>query len=136
MKTYAFDASALWAFLQHGHDARKVLHLLKEAMRGQVEILMSGVNLGEVYALVLREQGADRAQSMINSLRQLPIRFVDATVQQCCRAAEVKFKHKLGYADAFAAALALENKATLVTSDSEFRRLGHNFPILWLKPTR
>jgi len=94
---------------------------------------MSGVNFGEVYALVLREQGRNRAQSMIGGLRQLPIRFVDATVQQCCRAAEVKFKHKLAYADAFAAALALEHKATLVTSDADFRRLGHNFPVLWLK---
>jgi hypothetical protein len=37
------------------------------------------------------------------------------------------------YVDAFAAALAIENKATLVTSDSDFRKLGHNFPIVWLK---
>ena len=133
MRAYAFDASALWAFLQHGQAAGKVLYLLKEAMHGRVEILMSGVNFGEVYALVLREQGRNRAQSMIGGLRQLPIRFVDATVQQCCRAAEVKFKHKLAYADAFAAALALEHKATLVTSDADFRRLGHNFPVLWLK---
>jgi len=37
------------------------------------------------------------------------------------------------YADAFAAALAIEHKATLVTSDSDFRKLGHAFPVLWLK---
>ena len=41
--------------------------------------------------------------------------------------------YKLHYSDSFAAALALEHKATLVTSDSDFRRLGHNFPVLWLK---
>ena len=32
-----------------------------------------------------------------------------------------------------AAALAIENKATLVTSDSDLRKLGHNVSILWLK---
>jgi len=103
-------------------------------MHERAEIHMSAVNLGEVYALVLREHGVDRAKTIIGGLRQLPIGFVDATVQHCCRAAEVKFKHRLAYADAFAAALAIENKATLVTSDSDFRRLGHNVPILWLKP--
>ncbi len=62
------------------------------------------------------------------------MRFMDATVQRCCHAAEIKAKYKLYYADSFAAALAVENKATLVTSDSDFRRLGHSFPTLWLKP--
>jgi predicted nucleic acid-binding protein len=37
------------------------------------------------------------------------------------------------YADSFAAALAIEHKATLVTSDSDFRKLGHGFPVVWLK---
>jgi predicted nucleic acid-binding protein len=49
-------------------------------------------------------------------------------------AADVRVRYKLYYADSFAAALAIEKKATLVTGDSDFRRLGHGFPILWLKP--
>ena len=53
--------------------------------------------------------------------------------QRAFRAAEVKSKYKLYYVDSFAAALAIEHKATLVTSDSDFRRLGHGFPVLWLK---
>jgi predicted nucleic acid-binding protein len=36
-------------------------------------------------------------------------------------------------ADSFAAALAIEHQATLVTSDSDFRKLGHGFPVVWLK---
>ncbi len=45
----------------------------------------------------------------------------------------MKAKFKLYYVDSFAAALAVANKATLVTSDSDFRRLGHGFPVVWLK---
>ncbi|HKD84489.1 MAG TPA: PIN domain-containing protein [Terriglobales bacterium] len=134
MRTYTFDASALWAFLQRGKAAARVAGLLNEGMHGRVEILMSAVNFGEVYALIVREQGTDRARTIIGGLRRLPIRVVDATMQHCCQAAEVKVRHKIAYADAFAAALTIENKATLVTSDSDFRRLGHNFPVLWLKP--
>jgi len=40
---------------------------------------------------------------------------------------------ELYYADGFAAALAIEYKATLVTRDSDFRKLGHSFPVVWLK---
>jgi len=45
----------------------------------------------------------------------------------------MRVRYKLYYANAFAAALAFEYKATLVTSDSDFRRLGRGSPILWLK---
>ena len=63
-----------------------------------------------------------------------PIALEDVNSQRAFRAAELKQEYQLYYVDAFAAALALERKATLVTSDSDFRRLGHGFPILWLKP--
>jgi predicted nucleic acid-binding protein len=134
MKTYVLDASALWVFLQHKPTASKILDLLTEAMHRRAEILMSAVNFGEVYALVVREQGIDQARATMNAVHPLPIRLLDATVQRCCHAAETKVKYKFYYADSFAAALAIENNATLVTSDSDFRRLGHNFPVLWLRP--
>jgi len=123
----------MWIFLQRRPAAAKVLHLLTEAMRGRAEILMSSVNFGEAYGLVVREQGLDRARATVASLRPSPIRFIDASLQQCTHSAEIKMTYKLHYSDSFAAALAIEHKATLVTSDSDFRRLGHNFPVLWLK---
>lgn len=128
------DASALWIFLQRKPAAAKVLHLLTEAMRGRADVLMSSVNFGEAYGLVVREQGLDRARHTVAALRPSPIRFTDASLQQCMHSAEIKLMYKLHYSDSFAAAVAIENKATLVTSDSDFRRLGHNFPVLWLKP--
>jgi len=134
MVTYVFDASALIAYLLDRPGAPKIGELLKEARRGRVEILMSAVNFGEAYGFVLRGQGADRAREVLSTVYPLPIRLIDATVQRCCHAAEVKGKYKFYYADSFAAALAIENTATLVTSDSDFRRLGHKFPVIWLKP--
>ena len=133
MKAYVFDASAVWAFLQDKPGASRVSDLLTEAMRGRAEVLMSAVNFGEIYGLILREQGLDRARAVAGAVYPLPIQFVDATLQRCCHAAEIKAKYKLYYVDSFAAALAIENKATLVTSDSDFRRLGHGFPVVWLK---
>lgn len=133
MKTYVFDASALFAFLQRKPAANKVNELLKEAMRGRADILMSAVNYGEVYGGILREHGPDRALATMSAVHPLPIRRIDATPERAFRAAEVKSKYRLYYVDSFAAALAVEHKATLVTSDSDFRKLGHGFSIFWLK---
>jgi len=63
----------------------------------------------------------------------LPIEVVEATAQRACTAAEVKAKYKLYYVDSFAAALATEHHATLVTGDSDFRKLGHSVPVVWLR---
>jgi predicted nucleic acid-binding protein len=133
MKTYVFDASALFAFLRDRPGAAKVDQLLKEATRGHTKLLMSAVNYGEVYGTILRDHGPEQALATKYAVSPLPIEMFDATPQRAFRAAEVKVKHKLYYADSFAAALAMEYEATLVTSDSDFRKLGHGFPIVWLK---
>ena len=133
MKTYVFDASALLIFLQNKPSAQKVNELLKEATRERAEVLISAVNYGEVYGIVKREFGPDRAAAVMNAVRPLPIRLIDATPIRACTAADLKSKYKLHYVDGFAATLAIEFKATLVTSDADFRRLGHGFPTIWLK---
>jgi len=94
---------------------------------------MSAVNYGEVYGSVLRVRGIDRARALMSAARPLPIRLLDATSLRALQAADLKATYGLYYSDSFAAALAVEFKATLVTGDSDFRRLGHGFPILWLK---
>lgn len=133
MKNYVFDASALFTYLQKKPSANKVNELLKQALDGRADILMSAVNFGEVYGGLLREQGRETALMVSSALQSLPIRLIDVTPHRALQAAEVKTKYKLYYVDSLAAALAIENKATLVTSDSDFRKLGHGFPALWLK---
>jgi predicted nucleic acid-binding protein len=133
MKTYVLDASALIAFLQKSPGAYKVNELLKDARQERAKVLMSAVNYGEAYGKILRDRGPERARISIQAVSPLVIEVMDATPQRACAAADVKAKHALYYADSFAAALALEHKATLVTSDSDFRRLGRSFPVLWLK---
>ena len=133
MKSYVFDASALFAFLQKKPGAAKVNELLKDAMRGRAAIFMSAVNYGEVYGGILREHGPERARATMSAVHPLPISLVDATPQRALQAAEIKVKHKLYYLDSFVAALAIEHKGTLVTCDYDFRRLGHGVPIVWLK---
>ena len=50
--------------------------------------------------------------------------LVAVDLERATRAATLKQRHNLGYADAFAAELALDRGAWLVTADPEFSRLG------------
>jgi predicted nucleic acid-binding protein len=133
MKTYVFDASALFTYLQKKPSANKVNELLQQSLDGRTDILMSAVNFGEVYGVILREHGGERAVTVMSALQSLPIRLMDVTTQRAFYAAEIKSKYRLYYVDSLAAALAIEHKATLVTSDNDFRKLGHSLPTLWLK---
>ena len=51
---------------------------------------------------------------------------------QALKAGEIKALHNIPYVDCVAAALATLNKATLVTSDRDFEKLGRHAKILWI----
>ena len=133
MKIYVLDASALLAFIEDKPGAAKVETLLTEAQRRQTSVLMSSINYGEVYAKLLRDRSRNQALKAMSVVNPLPFEVLDANPQRSFHAAEIKTTYKLYYVDSFAAALAFEHKATLVTSDADFRKLGHSFPIMSLK---
>jgi predicted nucleic acid-binding protein len=57
--------------------------------------------------------------------------MVDADANRTIRAATLKHQYKLGYADSFAATLALELRATLVSADPAFANVGK--ALKWMK---
>lgn len=133
MKTYVFDSGALLALFENCAGTHKVNELLKEAHRRHSRVLMSCVNFGEVYGKILRDHGANQALWALNAARSLPIEFCAANEERAVDAQNVKTKYSLYYVDSFAAALAIEHKATLVTNDSDFRKLGRTVRVVWLK---
>lgn len=80
--------------------------------------VMSWINLGEVYYVVHRATGADRARAVINDVRHR-LHLDLPTEVRVLEAAAVKAKHALAYADAFAIATAVAHRANLLTGDPE-----------------
>jgi predicted nucleic acid-binding protein len=85
---------------------------------------MSAVNWGEVFYIEWRRHGEAGAREAEVRLQQMPIAVVAVDRERASRAGALKQKHALGYADAFAAELAIERDAWLVTADPEFSKLG------------
>lgn len=131
MKRIVLDASALMTFFENRPGAGKVEELLQLAVDGKRELLMSVVNWGEVYYSVWRAKGPGVALKILADIAQLPIALIDADYALTRIAAEFKANHKLPYADCFAAALAVNRKASLVASDTDFAQVQKQVTILW-----
>ena len=124
-RRYVLDANALSGFFEGRHgSAEKVRHLLKEAARKDLPLLMSAVNWGEVFYIAWRHHGEMTARETEAALLEMPILVIGADRERATRAGALKQKHGLGFADAFAAELAMERGAWLVTADPEFKKVG------------
>jgi predicted nucleic acid-binding protein len=80
-----------------------------------------------------RAGGKEAAEAAAGDLSRLPIELVDADLHLAKQAAIYKATHKMSYADAFAAALAKNKNAELVTGDAEFKAVEREIKINWLK---
>jgi ribonuclease VapC len=136
MPAVVLDAFALLAWLQDEPGAEQVEAYLAEASAGRAQVLISAINLGEVYYLLARRQAGATAEALWQDLRRgrVPLRAVPATWSRVRAAARLKARFLISYADAFAAALALERSAPLVTGDPEFGPLerGAGLQVVWL----
>ncbi|MBI1740336.1 MAG: type II toxin-antitoxin system VapC family toxin [Acidobacteriales bacterium] len=129
-RRYVLDANALTAFFEARRGAaEKVRHLLGEAARQDLPLLMSAVNWGEVFYMEWRYRGEAKAREAEASLLEMPIAVIAVDRERASRAGALKQKHGLGYADAFAAELAIERGALLVTADPEFQKVGRGLAV-------
>jgi predicted nucleic acid-binding protein len=129
---YVLDANALIEFLESGPGVRKVDQLLQAAAVHQTDIFVSVMNLGEVFYWLWMKRSQDLARQTLDGLSRLPIQIVPVDLPQAIKAGELKALHKIPYVDCIAAALALQHRATLVTADRDFEKLGRHFPVAWL----
>jgi predicted nucleic acid-binding protein len=87
------------------------------------------VNWGEVFYMEWRYHGEEKAQEAEAKLQELPVAVISVDRERASRAGALKQKHSLGYADAFAAELAIERGAWLVTADPEFSKVGKGLAV-------
>jgi predicted nucleic acid-binding protein len=123
MKKVVFDSYALIAFFRQETGYELVRDLLVKISNDESEGYISTVNIGEIYYMISRKSNTKNAEEAIHALLHFPIHIVEADLKLTLEAAKIKAKYSLSYADAFAAALTITKKATLITGDDEFEKL-------------
>lgn len=133
MPAKVLDSFALIAYLRDEPGAETMEQLLVSASKNDNPVLMTDVNYAEVKYSILKKDGAGAWAEAAKILPGLPIDFHPTTRALADTAADFKARFRMSLADAFAAALAREKKAELVTGDAEFKPLEREIRIHWLK---
>lgn len=133
MPAKVLDSFALIAYFRDEPGAETVENLLVTAGKKDAPLHMTDVNYAEVKYSIVKQDGAAAWEEAAKILQGLPIDFHPTTRAQADAAGDFKARFKMSLADAFAAALAKEKKAELVTGDPEFKALEKDVKILWLK---
>jgi ribonuclease VapC len=112
--TVVLDSWAVLRYLENTDPAATLVADLLDDDRP----LMSWINLGEVHYILRRAQGEDDAIETVRDLRDvIDVRLPDERL--VLDAARLKADHPMAYADAFGAALAVAEDATLWTGDAD-----------------
>jgi predicted nucleic acid-binding protein len=126
------DSWAILALYGDEPSAAKVEELLIEAQARERNLLMTTINLAEVWYVMARRLSSAAADSAVEDLAGLGVRFMAADAALARAAAQLKVSGGISLGDAFAAALAEREHGILVTGDKEFGRIGKKISIHWL----
>lgn len=132
MKSILFDSHAVLKWVQQEEGFEKVRSLLTACRAQSLKGYMNKVNLGEVYYLIIRRAGLPEAKIFLENFQRLPVEMVPPDSELIWNAAEIKAEHPISYADCFAAATAIRYRASILTGDPEFKKLGDLITVEWL----
>ena len=131
-KALVLDSWAALAYLGGEASSQEIADLIANAHEERMPMYMSTINAGEVWYILAREISEARADEAVADLMGLGVELIDADWPLARTAGTFKARHKMSYADCFAAALAKDRRSDLVTGDREFRQVEGQVSIHWL----
>lgn len=133
MDTLVLDTWVIMAWLKGQHPSvGRVRLLLDAADRRERKLVMNIINVGEVFYLAVKAKDLAYGERVLENLRRR-ITIASASDELVMRAAALKGRHLISYADAFAAATAMAHESTLVTGDPELRFIAEREKTLKLE---
>lgn len=132
MNNYLLDSFALLRFIQKEPGNETVKVILDDAQIGKACAMLNVINMGEIIYTVQRRFGLQFKLDVVMNIGRLGILILPAPNDLVYRAAELKARFSMSYADTFVVASAMEHNATLVTGVPEFRQVEHLVKIVWV----
>jgi ribonuclease VapC len=133
MKRYLLDTSAILTLRDDEPGAERVAEVLQQAAKGKARCYGCFITLMEVLYRVWRDETEASGRLAYQQCLALPIEWVRDSEALLLKAAEMKALHALSLADAWIAACAQAQGATLIHKDPEFNALPVEQEILPLK---
>lgn len=123
-KIFVLDSWPLMEWLRHREPiASQMNEWMEAALEGRLGLILSTINLGEVYYNCWHLWGEQEAERIHSLLVLLPIQIRHPSEKDVVAAARLKARFKISYADAFTAVLAQEIGAAVLSGDPDFLKL-------------
>ena len=124
MPDLVLDAWAIMAWLKGQQPAAERVRLLLDAAdRRERGLIINIINLGEIFYISVKARDVDYGERVLRNLRSR-VSTIAASDQLVMQAAHLKARYAISYADAFAAATAMNRGLPLVTGDPELLALA------------
>lgn len=122
MVTFVLDASAVLRYLDGEEGVDRVREIIKLHIAAHAHVVVSAIQWGELHGVLFKRHSPGTAQAAIGRLTAFDFELIPATPERAVRAAAIKIKRKIPYADAFAVELAGDSKYhILVTADFDVK---------------
>ena len=132
MEKVIIDTYAMTSLMFGEPNSIKIAAYIKEWQVKKIKLIMSSVNFGELYYIILRQKGIEAAETLRGIMASTPIEIEVIGIETAIAAAGIKAHKKMSYADCFAAALAKINKAPVLTGDKEFKEVEGEIKVIWV----
>ncbi|MCF8240995.1 MAG: type II toxin-antitoxin system VapC family toxin [Melioribacteraceae bacterium] len=111
------DSSGWLEYLSDSKNAKK----FAEAIENTEELLVSSINIYEIYKKILKEKDENTALQIIGLMRQAKV--VDVTSSIAVQAAKLSYEKNIPMADSIIYTTAIVNEAIVWTQDIDFKGL-------------
>jgi predicted nucleic acid-binding protein len=135
MRRFVLDTSALLTLRDDEPGAQRVADVLQASSLGKAKVFGCFMSQMEVLYRVWRDETEAAGRLAYRQCLALPIEWLHSSDTLLAKAAEFKALYSLSLADAWIAACAAEQGATLLHKDPEFAPLDIAQELLPLKPT-
>jgi ribonuclease VapC len=130
---YLFDSYALLAFFQNEEGSKNVYEALRKVMKAKTSPLICVINLGEIIYMTKRRFGDEKKIEILGRIYQMGFNILPASDDIVFKAAELKSRYPISYADCFAVAWAIETSSIIITGDPEFKKVEDLVQIEWIR---
>lgn len=126
------EASGIMVYLEKKPGYEKIRDLLAKAAASGKNLLISSVNIGELYYLLAQHHDIHEADKIIALVETFPVDFIAVDAVLARQAALLHLKCKLTYEQCIAAALAKVKRGELITADPGFKIIEGDVKIDWI----
>jgi predicted nucleic acid-binding protein len=133
MVTYVLDASAILRYLDGEAGSGRVAEIIKGHLAGRCNAVISAIHWGEVAGVTCRVHGQAAVDLVLSRLLAFALEIVPVSGDRAVRAALIKVRRKMPYADAFGVELAAESSDhVLITADFDLKPAAQDVKIEFL----